>query len=194
MGRKSPFNHKLVHIWHHAALQQFTLHCLALFCSASQFILHIGVHIAMFGTLHIVHCTVQHSLARPLLGQTVHLPDALKDVAFPAISGDWISLAKFVRMLARAVRLNYRRSFPLISLSLAACLSTWSPEACHWVCGRARWGCVCSAATCTGTSPCCWEPPTRCRCCRRDELTSGLCMRGIRRGEENEDFGACGKN
>ena len=53
MGRKSPFNHKLVHIWHHAALQQFTLHCLALFCSASQFILHIGVHIAMFGTLHI---------------------------------------------------------------------------------------------------------------------------------------------
>ena len=124
MGRKSPFNHKLVHIWHHAALQQFTLHCLALFCSASQFILHMGVHIAMFGTLHIAHCTVQHSLARPLLGQTVHLPDALKDVAFPAISGDWISLAKFVRMLARAVRLNYRRSFPLISLSLAACLST----------------------------------------------------------------------
>ena len=114
MGRKSPFDHKLVHIWHHAALQQFTLHCLALFCSASQFILHIGVHVAMFGTLHIVHCTVQHSLARPLLGQTVHLPDALKDVAFPAISGDWISLAKFVRMLARAVRLNYRRSFLLI--------------------------------------------------------------------------------
>ena len=53
MGRKTPFDHKLVHIWHHAALQQFTLHCLALFCSASQFILHIGVHIAMFGTLHI---------------------------------------------------------------------------------------------------------------------------------------------
>ena len=172
-----------------------------------------AVHIALFGTLllglsvhiaywsshcnvwDIAHCTVQHSLARPLLGQTVHLPDALKDVAFPAISGDWISLAKFVRMLARAVRLNYRRSFLLIFLSLAACLSTWSPEACRWVCGRARWGCVCSAATCTGTGRCCWAPPKRCRCCRRDDLTSGLCMRGMRRSkEENEDNGACGKN
>ena len=67
MGRKSPFNHKLVHIWHHAALQQFTLHCLALFCSASQFILHIGVHIAMFGTLHncTLHCSALSCPASP---------------------------------------------------------------------------------------------------------------------------------
>ena len=131
MGRKSPFDHKLVHIWHHTALQQFTLHLLALFCSASQFASQYFAHCTCIARCSshcdvwdIAHCTVQHSLARPLLGQTVHLPDALKDVAFPAISGDWISLAKFVRMLARAVRLNYRRSFPLIFPSLAACLST----------------------------------------------------------------------
>ena len=66
-------------------------------------------------------------------------------------------------------------------------LSTWTQAACHWVCGTGHWGCACLAGTCRGTGLCCWEPPTRCRCCRRADSKSALHTNGLQWEEEEEE-------
>ena len=144
--------HLLVHFWHCTALLWITLHCLAL----------------------VVCC-------RPPHGQ-FQLPDALKDAHLrhprdsislsPRLSGclqgrcsDW-KIGSWI--------LLFLRSPSGLFLPPSSCLSTWTPAAYRWAFGTARWGCAGSVGTCTGTSLCCWELPTRCRCCRRADSRSVL--------------------
>ena len=87
------------------------------------------------------HCTVWHLLSAcpglPLSCQPT-LPDALKDTATlrHLRHQDSISVTEIVRMLARALRLNYQRfSFPfvpLITIGIVPATSSCLPQPCPW--------------------------------------------------------------
>ena len=133
---------------------------------------------------HVARCSQGHS---PTLWHLRHQdsisPDACKgieielsEILLPLALSLWSPSGLFILLLP--VPLTIGGSF---------LISTWIRTACHWVCGTGHWGCACLAGTCRGTGLCCWELPTRCRCCRRADLKSALHNNCGLQWEEEED-------
>ena len=143
-----------------------------------------------FGTaLHCFgsHCTVWHLLSAadlPLGSSSCQMPSRTLTSDIPEIQSlchqDCPDACKGAAQIERSVpgsscSSDHHRdcSFPLLPV-FQRILSTWTPAAYRWAFGTAHWGCAGSVGTCTGTSLCCWELPTRCRCCRRADSRSVL--------------------
>jgi len=105
-------------------------------CIAHHLLLHFWLH----GSAVVQsHCTVWHLLSAcpglPLSCQPT-LPDAVKDTATlrHLRHQDSISVTEIVRMLARALRLNYQRSsfpfVPLITIRIVPATSSCLPQPC----------------------------------------------------------------
>ena len=154
------------------------------------------------------HCTVWHLLSAGLplasstcqmLSRTPHSDISVAKIQSPSPRSSGCLQGRSDRTIRDSVPVESPSPLlvPLITIYLLlplfhhralGLLSTWTRAAYHWVCGTAHWGCAGSAGTCRGSGPCCWEPPTRCRCCRRADSRSGLSEdQRLCWDEENED-------
>ena len=154
------------------------------------------------------HCTVWHLLSAGLplasstcqmLSRTPHSDISVAKIQSPSPRSSGCLQGRSDRTIRDSVPVESPSPLlvPLITIVIVlllfhhralGLLSTWTRAAYHWVCGTAHWGCAGSAGTCRGSGPCCWEPPTRCRCCRRADSKSGLSEdQRLCWDEENED-------